>query len=71
MAKEVSAMLHGILCNRATLIAGKVSGVAEPQSFINGFFWQIDSRYIKSVTRNLLPATGWWRHNHADLHIKK
>ncbi len=31
------------------LIVGKVSGVVEPQSFINGIFWQVDSRNLGEV----------------------
>lgn len=31
------------------LIVGKMSGVIEPQSFINGIFWQIDSRNVGEV----------------------
>jgi hypothetical protein len=31
------------------LIVGKLSGVVEPQSFINGIFWQIDSRNVGEV----------------------
>ena len=35
--------------NDGTLIVGKISGVVEPQSFINGIFWQIDSRNVGEV----------------------
>ncbi|PCI07217.1 MAG: hypothetical protein COB77_05160 [Gammaproteobacteria bacterium] len=31
------------------LIVGKMSGVVEPQGFINGIFWQIDSRNVGEV----------------------
>ncbi|MBL4712271.1 MAG: hypothetical protein JKX75_07210 [Gammaproteobacteria bacterium] len=32
-----------------SLIVGKMSGVVEPQGFINGIFWQIDSRNVGEV----------------------
>jgi hypothetical protein len=35
--------------NDGALIVGKMSGVIEPQSFINGIFWQIDSRNVGEV----------------------
>ena len=35
--------------NDGMLIVGKMSGVVEPQSFINGIFWQIDSRNVGEV----------------------
>ena len=35
--------------NDGTLIVGKMSGVIELQSFINGIFWQIDSRNVGEV----------------------
>ena len=35
--------------NDGTLIVGKMSGVVELQSFINGIFWQIDSRNVGEV----------------------
>ena len=35
--------------NDGMLIVGKMSGVIEPQSFINGIFWQIDSRNVGEV----------------------
>jgi hypothetical protein len=35
--------------NNGRLIVGKMSGVIEPQSFINGIFWQIDSRNVGEV----------------------
>jgi hypothetical protein len=35
--------------NNGALIVGKMSGVVEPQSFINGIFWQIDSRNVGEV----------------------
>lgn len=35
--------------NDGSLIVGKMSGVVEPQSFINGIFWQIDSRNVGEV----------------------
>ena len=31
------------------MIVGKISGVVDPQSFINGIFWQIDSRNVGEV----------------------
>lgn len=31
------------------MIVGKMSGVVEPQSFINGIFWQIDSINVGEV----------------------
>ena len=39
-------MFDSTVYNEGTLIVGKMSGVIEPQSFINGIFWQIDSRNI-------------------------
>jgi hypothetical protein len=35
--------------NDGTLIVGKMSGVVETQGFINGIFWQIDSRNVGEV----------------------
>lgn len=35
--------------NDGNLIVGKMSAVIEPQSFINGIFWQIDSRNVGEV----------------------
>jgi hypothetical protein len=39
-------MFDSKIYNDGTLIVGKMSGVIEPQSFINGIFWQIDSRNV-------------------------
>ncbi len=35
--------------NNGHLIVGKMSGVLEPQSFINGLFWQIDCKNVGEV----------------------
>ncbi len=35
--------------NEGNLIVGKMSGVIEPHSFINGIFWQIDSCNVGEV----------------------
>ena len=35
--------------NEGSLIVGQMSGLIEPQSFINGIFWQIDSRNVGEV----------------------
>lgn len=42
-------MFDSKVYNDGTLIVGKMSGVVEPQSFINGIFWQIDSRNVGEV----------------------
>jgi len=42
-------MFDSAVYNNGTLIVGKMSGVVEPQSFINGIFWQIDSRNVGEV----------------------
>ncbi len=42
-------MFDSTVYNDGTLIVGKMSGVIEPQSFINGIFWQIDSRNVGEV----------------------
>ena len=42
-------MFDSKVYNEGTLIVGKMSGVIEPQSFINGIFWQIDSRNVGEV----------------------
>ena len=42
-------MFESKVYNDGTLIVGKMSGVVEPQSFINGIFWQIDSRNVGEV----------------------
>lgn len=42
-------MFDSKIYNEGTLIVGKMSGVVEPQSFINGIFWQIDSRNVGEV----------------------
>jgi len=42
-------MFESKVYNDGTLIVGKMSGVIEPQSFINGIFWQIDSRNVGEV----------------------
>ncbi len=42
-------MFDSKIYNDGTLIVGKMSGVIEPQSFINGIFWQIDSRNVGEV----------------------
>jgi len=42
-------MFDSTVYNEGTLIVGKMSGVVEPQSFINGIFWQIDSRNVGEV----------------------
>ena len=42
-------MFDSKVYNDGTLIVGKMSGVIEPQSFINGIFWQIDSRNVGEV----------------------
>lgn len=42
-------MFENKVYNDGHLIVGKMSGVVEPQSFINGIFWQIDSRNVGGV----------------------
>ncbi len=42
-------MFDSKIYNDGMLIVGKMSGVVEPQSFINGIFWQIDSRNVGEV----------------------
>lgn len=42
-------MFDSKVYNDGTLIVGKMSGVIESQSFINGIFWQIDSRNVGEV----------------------
>ena len=42
-------MFESKVYNDGRLIIGKMSGVIEPQSFINGIFWQIDSRNVGEV----------------------
>ena len=42
-------MFDSKIYNDGSLIVGKMSGVVEPQSFINGIFWQIDSRNVGEV----------------------
>lgn len=42
-------MFEASVYNDGTLIVGKISGIVEPQSFINGIFWQIDSRNVGEV----------------------
>ncbi|MBE9565065.1 MAG: hypothetical protein IMF17_07445 [Proteobacteria bacterium] len=42
-------MFDSNVYNEGMLIVGKMSGVVEPQSFINGIFWQIDSRNVGEV----------------------
>jgi len=42
-------MFDSKVYNAGTLIVGKMSGVIEPQSFINGIFYQIDSRNVGEV----------------------
>ena len=42
-------MFDSKVYNDGTLIVGKMSGDIELQSFINGIFWQIDSRNVGEV----------------------
>ncbi len=42
-------MFDSKVYNDGTLIVGRMSGIVEPQSFINGIFWQIDSRNVGEV----------------------
>ncbi len=44
-------MFESKIYNDGTLIVGKMSGIIEPQSFINGIFWQIDSRNVGEVQK--------------------
>jgi len=47
-------MFDSNVYNDGSLIVGKMSGVIEPQSFINGIFWQIDSRNVGEVKEDFL-----------------
>jgi len=47
-------MFNSNVYNDGGLIVGKMSGVIEPQSFINGIFWQIDSRNVGEVKEGFL-----------------
>lgn len=42
-------MFDSKIYNDGNLIVGKMSGVIEPHSFINGIFWQIDSCNVGEV----------------------
>lgn len=42
-------MFDSEIYNDGSLIVGKMSGVIEPQSFINGIFWQIDCSNVGEV----------------------
>jgi hypothetical protein len=42
-------MFESRVFNEGMLIVGRISGCVEPQSFINGIFWQIDSRNVGEV----------------------
>ncbi len=42
-------MFESKVYNDGHLIVGKMSGIVEPQGFINGIFWQIDSRNVGEV----------------------
>lgn len=42
-------MFEANLYNDGSLIVGRISGIVEPQSFINGIFWQIDSHNVGEV----------------------
>jgi len=42
-------MFDSAVYNEGSLIVGRMSGAIEPQSFINGIFWQIDSRNVGEV----------------------
>ncbi|MBE9567993.1 MAG: hypothetical protein IMF14_04805 [Proteobacteria bacterium] len=42
-------MFDAKIYNEGSLIVGKMSGDIELQSFINGIFWQIDSRNVGEV----------------------
>ena len=45
-------MFDSKIYNDGDLIVGKMSGVIEPQSFINGIFWQIDCRNVGEVKKD-------------------
>ena len=45
-------MFDSDVYNDGRLIVGKMSGEVELQSFINGIFWQIDSRNLGDVKRD-------------------
>ncbi len=45
-------MFDSDVYNDGSLIVGKMSGDVELQSFINGIFWQIDSRNVGEVKRD-------------------
>ena len=42
-------MFESNVYNNGSLIVGKMSGIIEPQSFMNSIFWQIDSRNVGEV----------------------
>lgn len=42
-------MFEAEIYNEGQLIVGRISGVVESQSFINGMFWQIDSCNVGEV----------------------
>ena len=44
-------MFDSKIYNDGALIVGKMSGVIEPQSFINGIFWQIDCSNVGEVKK--------------------
>jgi hypothetical protein len=45
-------MFDSKIYNDGDLIVGKMSGVIEPQSFINGTFWQIDCSNVGEVKKD-------------------
>lgn len=45
-------MFDSNVYNDGALMVGKMSGVVELQSFINGIFWQIDSRNVGEVKKD-------------------
>ncbi len=45
-------MFDSKIYNDGDLIVGKMSGVIEPQSFINGIFWQIDCSNVGEVKKD-------------------
>jgi len=47
-------MFKSNVYNDGNLIVGKMTGVIESQSFINGIFWQIDSRNVGEVKEGFL-----------------
>ncbi len=47
-------MFESAVYNEGRLIVGKMSEDIEPQSFINGIFWQIDSRNVGEVKAGFL-----------------